>query len=287
MAPFIRPVFIGLFLFSQAVELGLVTLNLRRASRARGVPPALRGLVPRRVAERARRYAVASGRHAALRGLIDAACTASLLFGGALPWLDRRLAAAGLEEAHRFVAFLAVTSAGLVLIDLPFTWWRARMVEQPFGFGRVRLASFLTDRARSLGMTALLAIPLLYATWAILRHGGAAWWLWLFAALASLQLAMQWVWPALVGTRLGHARPVAEGPLPERLELLTAAAGFRTGGVFVIEASRRSGHANAGLVGLFRPRILSFLRAKPCPGPWATRAGTFPEPTSLLPTAVD
>jgi STE24 endopeptidase len=256
MAAHVRFLFLGVFLLAQAIELGLITLNLREASGARGVPPELKGLVPRRVAERARRYAVASGRHALVRGLFDAACTACLLFGGALPWLDRQLANSGLDGAHRFVAFLAIASLGLVLLDLPFAWWRARAIEQPFGFGRASLTSFVIDRARSLSLAALVILPLLYATWAILRHGGDAWWLWLFAAIASLQLSLQWLWPALAASRLAHARPVTGGPLPARLEALTAAAGFRSGGVFVVEASRRSGHANACLVGLFRPRVM-------------------------------
>jgi STE24 endopeptidase len=256
MAALVRLVFLGVFVLAQAIELGLITLNLREASGARGVPPALKGLMPRRVAERARRYAVASGRHALVRGLFDAACTAWLLFGGALPWLDRQLAVLGLEGAHRFVAFLATTSLGLVLLDLPFAWWRARAVEQPFGFGRIRFSSFVVDRVRSLALAALLVLPLLYATWAFLRYGGDAWWLWLFAAIASVQLSLQWLWPALAASRLAHARPITGGPLPERLEALTTAAGFRTGGVYVVEASRRSGHANACLVGLFRPRVM-------------------------------
>ncbi len=256
MAAFVRPVFLGVFVLAQTIELGLIALNLGTASRARGVPPSLKGLVPRRVAERARRHAVASGRHALVRGLFDAAFAAWLLFGGALPWLDRQLAASGLAEPHRFVAFLGATSLGLVLLDLPFAWWRARSVEEPFGFGRVRLATFVIDRARSLAMSALLVLPLLYATWAFLRHGGEAWWLWLFAAIVTLQLTLQWLWPALVASRLSHARPVTGGPLPVRLEALTAAAGFRTGGIYVVEASHRSGHANACLVGLFRPRVM-------------------------------
>jgi STE24 endopeptidase len=256
MAALVRPVFLGVFVLAQAIELGLITLNLREASGARGVPPALKGLVPRRVAERARRYAVACSRHALVRGLFDAACTAWLLFGGALPWLDRQLAATGLEGAHRFVAFLAATSLGLVLLDLPFAWWRARAIEQPFGFGRICFTSFVIDRVRSLALSALVVLPLLYATWAFLRHGGDTWWLWLFASIASLQLSLQWLWPALLASRLAHAHLVTGGPLPERLEALTASAGFRTGGVYVVEASRRSGHANACLVGLFRPRVL-------------------------------
>ena len=256
MPALVRSVLLGLFLLSRSIDLALLALNLREASRARGVPPAMRGLIPRRLAERSRRYAVARGRHALAHGLADAVVTAWLLFGGALPWLDRTLATAGVAGAHRFVAFLALTSLALGLVEWPFAWWRARAVEQPFGFGEVRLVPFLAARLRALAGRAALALPLLYAAWAILANAGGAWWLWLFAALAVLQLALQWAWPALLASRLARARPVTGGPLPERLEALSAAAGFRTGGVFVVGGSRFPGHANACLVGLFRPRVL-------------------------------
>lgn len=256
MDSLVRPLLLGALLLAQLIELGLIALNLREATGARGVPPALKGLVPRRVAERARRYAVACNRHALVRALVDGAGAWWLLLGGALPWLDHRLAAAGVDGAHRFVAFLSLTALGMILLDLPFAFWRARSVEAPFGFGEARLAGFLRDRARGLALTALLGLPLLYATWALMRHGGPAWWLWTFAAVVALQLTLQWLWPALAASRLARARPVTGGPLPVRLESLATEAGFRTGGVYVVDGSRRAGHANACLVGLFRPRVL-------------------------------
>jgi STE24 endopeptidase len=256
MTSLARPILLGLLLTAPLVDLFLISLNLRRASGARGVPPELRGLLPRRVAERARRYAVASNRHALLRALVDAGTIVWLMLGGALPWLDRTLADAGLDGAHRFVAFLSLSALGLVLLDLPLAWWRARAAEAPFGFGQARLGPFVAQRARSLGQTTLIGLPLLYLTWAFMRHGGAGWWLWLFAAVVALQLALQLLWPALAASRMSHARPVTGGPLPDRLEALAGAAGFRTGGVYVVDGARHQGHANACLVGLLRPRVL-------------------------------
>ena len=256
MVPLVRLSFFGVLLVAQAVEIGLIALNLREASGARGVPPALKGLVPRRAAERARRYAVACNRHALARALLDATGTWWLLLGGALPWLDQRLGTLGLAGAHRFVAFLSLTALALVLLDLPFAVWRARSIEAPFGFGAERLRDFLAQRARSLALTTLIGLPLLYLIWAFMAHAGPAWWLWLFAALVALQLALQWLWPLLAASSLSRARPVTAGPLPERLEALATAAGFRTGGVFVVGGARQAGHANACLLGIFRPRVL-------------------------------
>jgi STE24 endopeptidase len=199
---------------------------------------------------------VANNRHALVRALVDAGTVAWLLLGGALHWLDHALVNAGLNDAHRFVAFLSLSGLALVLLDLPLAWWRACAVEAPFGFGQARLGPFFAQRARSLGLTFLIGLPLLYLTWAFMRHAGAAWWLWLFAAVVALQLALQLLWPALAASRLSHARPVTGGPLPDRLEALAGAAGFRTGGVFVVDGDRHPGHANACLVGLLRPRVL-------------------------------
>jgi STE24 endopeptidase len=52
--------------------------------------------------------------------------------------------------------------------------------------------------------------------------------------------------------------PLPDGPLRERLVALADAAGFAHRGLYVMDASRRSGHSNAYFTGIFRPRIVLF-----------------------------
>jgi STE24 endopeptidase len=69
---------------------------------------------------------------------------------------------------------------------------------------------------------------------------------------------MVWLYPTLIAPLFNKFAPLPEGPLRERLEALATAARFRTRGLFVMDASKRSGHSNAYFTGFFRPRIVLF-----------------------------
>ncbi|HET7824029.1 MAG TPA: M48 family metallopeptidase, partial [Anaeromyxobacter sp.] len=103
-----------------------------------------------------------------------------------------------------------------------------------------------------------LGIPLLYAVYLFMRFTGSLWWIWLFAFLALFQLFLLWLYPVLIAPLFNRFAPLPDGELRNRLESLARDAGFRNRGLFVMDASRRSGHSNAYFAGLFRPRIVLF-----------------------------
>jgi STE24 endopeptidase len=253
MQPSWLPLFLGLYAVEQSADLGLTALNLWHARRCRGVPEGLEGLLDPAVAERARAYAIAAGWVQLWRGLASASVTAALLGTGVLPWLDALLAERIAEGAHRFVLFLVPVTVVLWAVDLPFAAWRLFGVERRFGFSRAGPVRFLAERLRSWVATAAVGVPFLYAVHLAMSAGGRSWWLWLFAVLAAVQVALLWVWPNLVAPRLVPHRPLPPGPLRDRLDALARAAGFRPTAILVVE---RGGPANAGLAGLLRPRIL-------------------------------
>jgi STE24 endopeptidase len=251
----VLPFLLGFYAVEQGADLGLIGLNLWRASRSRGVPEELDGLLDPEVAERARAYAVAGNKVALCRGVATTAVTLALLLSGVLPWFDRQLDAAVGGSAHLFVAFLALVTGALWLVELPFAAWRTFGVERRFGFSAVGPGRFLLDRLKGWGFSAAVGLPFLYAVHAVMTHGGQAWWLWLFGLLATLQLGLAWLWPAVVAPLFAAQRPLPPGPLRDRLEALAGAAGFRPRAILV-EASQQGRLPNAALVGLVRPRIL-------------------------------
>jgi len=252
-------VFLAFFAAQLLVESGLALANLRHVERAGdAVPPPLAGLLDTEAARRSRVYTVARGRFGLVQAAWGAAVTLGLLFSGVLPGLDAWLAARGLAGAHRFVAFLAALAVATALLDLPFSLYGTFSLEQRFGFNRTTPALWLKDRAKGILLAAALGIPLLYATWGFFALTGRAWWLWLFAFLAAVQIALVWLYPTVIAPLFNRFTPLPDGALRERLEAMARAAGFATRGLYVMDASRRSGHSNAYFTGFFRPRIVLF-----------------------------
>ena len=259
MTGVVLAVFLAFFAAQLLVESGLALANLRHVERAGdAVPPPLAGLLDTEAARRSRVYTVARGRFGLVQAAWGAAVTLGLLFSGVLPGLDAWLAARGLAGAHRFVAFLTALAVATALIDLPFSLYGTFSLEQRFGFNRTTPALWLKDRAKGILLAAALGIPLLYATWGFFALTGRAWWLWLFAFLAAVQIALVWLYPTVIAPLFNRFTPLPDGALRERLEAMARAAGFATRGLYVMDASRRSGHSNAYFTGFFRPRIVLF-----------------------------
>jgi STE24 endopeptidase len=241
------------------VETALLALNLGHVARAGdAVPPALAGCVDAETARRTRAYTLAKGRFALAQGLLDAGVTLALLFSGLLPALDAALARHGLAGAHRAVAFLVALSAIASLAGLPFALYGTFVLEARFGFNRTTFALWVKDRVKGLLLSALLGLPLLYAMYGFFSLAGRAWWLWLFAFLTAFQVALVWLYPTFIAPLFNRFAPLPDGPLRARLEALARDARFRTRGLFVMDASKRSGHSNAYFTGFFRPRIVLF-----------------------------
>ncbi|WP_242342755.1 M48 family metallopeptidase [Anaeromyxobacter terrae] len=258
MSSWVLPVFLGVFAIQYAVETGLLLLNLRHVARARGVPLLLSGRVDDATAERSRAYTLANGRFALAEGAFFTALTLAVLLSGVLPALDAALAARGLDGAHRFVVFLVALSLGFSVAGLPFALFHTFVLEARFGFNRTTPRLWLLDRLKALLLQVALGVPLLYATYGFMRFTGGLWWVWLFAFYVAVQLVLLWLYPSVIAPIFNRFQPLPEGPLRARVEALARAAGFAHRGLYVMDASRRSGHSNAYFTGIFRPRIVLF-----------------------------
>jgi STE24 endopeptidase len=248
-----------LVLLRWGVESGLLALNLGHAARAGSeVPAALRERMPAETVRRALAYTLARGRLGLVHLAWDTALTLALLLSGLLPWLDAAVGRRLPGEATRFVAFLVALSALTSLASLPFSIWGTFVLEARFGFNRTTWRTWVADRAKGLALSAAIGVPLLYAAHGFMAATGPLWWAWLWAFLAAVQVVLLWLYPAVIAPIFNRFVPLPDGELRSRLDTLCRDTGFRTRGLFVMDASRRSAHSNAYFVGIFRPRIVLF-----------------------------
>jgi STE24 endopeptidase len=240
------------------VETALLALNVRHARTQRGVPERIAAWYDDSAAEKSRAYVRANGLLAMARNTWDLAVILALVFSGVLPLLDRALASAGLRGAHLFVVFLGLVTMVHVATSAPVAAFQIFVIEQRFGFNRTTPGTWIADKLKSLALVGLFGVPFLYAVYAVVTRSGRLWWLWIFALMAAFQLFLLWLWPTFIAPLFNRFQPLPDGELKARLDAMARAAGFHNRGLFVMDASRRSGHANAWFAGIFRPRIVLF-----------------------------
>ena len=72
-------------------------------------------------------------------------------------------------------------------------------------------------------------------------------------------LAMMVVYPAVIAPMFNRFTPLEDAPLKARMEALLARCGFRSDGLFVMDASTRSTHGNAYFSGLGKAKRIVFF----------------------------
>ncbi|MBE7186213.1 MAG: M48 family metallopeptidase [Methylobacterium mesophilicum] len=157
------------------------------------------------------------------------------------------------------VVFLIAVFAINALLDLPFDLYRAFRLEQAFGFNRTDLRTFAVDRCKQWAIALVVAVPLLFFGLWLMRSLTGLWWLWAWIGLVVLMVAAPTVFVRLIAPRFNRFTPLEDGPLRSRIEALLVRSGFRSSGLFTMDASRRTAHGNAYFIGFGRAkRIVLF-----------------------------
>lgn len=253
--------FRALFLAALALSLALRLWLSRRQERhvvahREEVPSPFRGAIPLDAHRKAADYTVARTRFSRLAAAWDAAVLLALTLGGGLDLLARLLPGETLPGATAFV-LAAFLSQGIAL--LPLSLWRTFRIEQRFGFNRTTPRVFALDLLKGLLVTGVIGAPLaLGALWLVAR-GGARWWLLAWAGWFLVSVLLAWAYPVLIAPLFNRFRPLEDAALRERIRALLDRTGFESGGILVMDGSRRSTHANAYFTGLGRRKQVVFF----------------------------
>ncbi|WP_026607019.1 M48 family metallopeptidase [Methylocapsa acidiphila] len=222
------------------------------------VPPEFTGQVSLAEHQRAADYTVARARLSIVETIFDT--------GVSILWLAVLLAPTYALLA-RFIAPGLTLSVALVvsvaavgyLLDLPFTIFRTFWLEAGFGFNRTTPRMFILDQAKSAALQILLAVPLLYGLFALLSVLPNLWWLFGWAGLMAIMIAMTVLYPTVIAPLFNKFTPMGDGPMKARIEALLDKCGFESRGLFVMDASKRSTHGNAYFSGFGKGKRIVFF----------------------------
>lgn len=195
-------------------------------------------------------------------GLVEAGLGLVVAIGwacGGIALLDHALGLLMPPSILRGVAFLVGTGVVQALIGLPLDVVRAFGLEERFGFNRTTPGLFLRDKLKGWALALALSVPLVAAALWVMRTASGLWWLWTWAGLMAITMVAPAVYVRLIAPRFNRFTPLGEGALRQRIERLLAEAGFRSSGLFTMDASRRTAHGNAYFIGFGRAkRIVLF-----------------------------
>jgi len=232
------------------VKFWLASRQVRHVARHRGaVPAAFRQAITLDAHQKAADYTVAKTRF----GLLELAWGAAVLlawtlFGG-LDLLNRLLLdllGGGMWQQLALLAAFALIGG---LAELPFTLWQTFRLEERFGFNKMTWRLWLTDAVKGVLLGALIGLPIAALILWLMGAAGKLWWLWAWAAWMGFNLLLMLVYPTFIAPIFNKFKPLDDLALKERVNALMQRCGFAAKGLFVMDGSTRSAHANAYFTG--------------------------------------
>jgi len=255
--------FAAVLLLSLAVKLWLATRQMRHVALNRAaVPAAFAGTVTLEAHQRAADYTLAKGRF----GLIGTAFGSALLLAwtllGGLDALNTMLHDAVMPRFGAMAYQLALLAAFTLiggLVELPLDWYGTFRIEQRFGFNRMSLGLWLADMVKGALVGAVIGLPLAALVLWIMGASGGLWWLWAWFAWVGFNLLMLVIYPTVIAPIFNKFEPLPDEALKNRVQSLMTRCGFAAKGLFVMDGSRRSAHANAYFTGLGAAKRVVFF----------------------------
>ncbi len=178
-----------------------------------------------------------------------------------LSWLGGGMA----QQLALLLGFVLISS----VLDLPLTLYQTFVIEERFGFNKMSMKLWLADLGKSSLLGMVIGLPLAALILWLMGAAGALWWLWAWCVWTGFNLALLLIYPSFIAPLFNKFKPLEDETLRTRVSALMQRCGFAAKGLFVMDGSKRSAHANAYFTGFGASKRVVFfdtLLAKLSPG---------------------
>ena len=243
-------VFLVAFAASSVFRLLLTYMNVSHLRRyGHDVPEVFQGEIDEATLARMTAYTADSYRFGALAHFFDDAVTLLVLLSGFLPLLVAIVLSWNLHFILSGLIFFGALALLSGILDIPFSLYSTFVIEKRYGFSTITARLWITDLVKGFLISAVLLEILLGAILALVYYADHTWWLWAWLVFSAFQMLIVWLYPVLIAPLFNKFEPIENEALKEAIIALMAKVGLKTGGVFQIDAGKRSKHTNAYFTG--------------------------------------
>ncbi|MDP1688390.1 M48 family metallopeptidase [Hydrogenophaga sp.] len=252
--------FCALLVLGLVIRTVLASRQIRHVSRHRGVvPAAFSDTISESAHQKAADYTITKTRFGLLEIAIDAALLLAWTLLGGLDWLNQMLLAAlggGMLQQLALLGSFAVIGG---LITLPLGWYTTFRIEERFGFNKMTPSLWLGDLLKGALVGTLVGLPIAALVLWLMGAAGPVWWLWAWGAWMVFNLLALVLYPTVIAPLFNKFEPLADETLKARVNALMQRCGFAAKGLFVMDGSKRSAHANAYFTGFGAAKRVVFF----------------------------
>jgi len=253
--------FFFIILFALIIEyaIGLAADVLNLKSLRSELPPDLEGVYQPEDYRRSQAYIRTNTRFDFVTGAFSLAVLLSFWFAGGFNYLDQITRSWGFVPIVNGLFYIGILLAGYSLLMLPFSIYETFVIEERFGFNKTTPRTFVLDRIKNLGLTALVGGALLSGILALFQYVGYHAWVYCWLGFVVFSLILQYVAPTWIMPLFNKFSPLQPGELKEAILGYARSVDFPLKNVFVMDGSRRSTKSNAFFTGFGRNKRIALF----------------------------
>lgn len=251
--------FTGFLVLSVALQFWLAYRQIRHIARHRGqVPADFAEKISLASHQKAADYSITKTQFGQVLLVVEVVVLLALTLFGGLQWLsDLVLSYTGPGMLYQ-IGLIAAYSVVSGVIGIPLSLYSQFVIEERFGFNNMSIGLFFADLVKSTLLMSALTLPLLWVILTLMVKAGQLWWLYAWAVFCGFQLLVMVLYPNLIAPLFNKFSPLADEALKARIEDLMQRVSFASGGLFVMDGSRRSAHGNAYFSGFGKVKRIVF-----------------------------
>ncbi len=252
--------FVVVLLAGLLVRFWLAGRQMRHVAwRREHVPDAFAGVISQAAHQKAAAYTIAKNQFDLWSSVYSAAILIGWTLLGGLGLLNytllERIEHPMWQQLSLLAAFFLING----LLELPLGWFQTFRLEERFGFNKSTIGLWLGDIVKGTVMAAVIGLPLAALFLWLMQEAGSLWWLWAWGIWVVFNLLLMVIFPTFIAPLFNKFKPLEDGELAQRVQQLMQRCGFNAKGLFVMDGSKRSAHANAYFTGLGHSKRVVFF----------------------------
>ncbi len=220
-----------------------------REKNGRKIPSELEGHIDEATLDKTCRYEDALYKLWVPKNIVSKAVTLTLLFTGFYPFVFENLWNLTGSSFFSLWALMIIVTIPESILTLPFELYGEFKIEKKFGFSTMTVKLWILDQIKSFILSLIISAILVFAVVFVLQKCGDIWWILMAAVFLGFTLLISIIYPMFIAPLFNKFSPLEQGELRTRLEGLLVKCGFKSNGLFVMDASKRSKHSNAYFTG--------------------------------------
>lgn len=181
---------------------------------------------------------------------------AFILLGG-FNFVDEVVQGFELQSIYSGLAFFGIVYFAYDIISIPFALYSTFVIEERFGFNKMKPMTFVMDKIKSYFLTIIIGGILLGGILYFFEKTGALGWLYAWGTVSLFIFVMPPIYTTLIAPMFNKFTPLDEGELKTAIEKYTKKVKFPLTGLYVMDGSKRSTKSNAYFSGFGKAKRIA------------------------------